>query len=61
MYRGFGKTNGCEEIKMVRYARLEEMERVNELRKQVNELHCKGRPEIFRSGFAGKCRILYSI
>lgn len=43
---------------MVRYARFEELQRVNELRKQVNELHCKGRPEIFRSGF---CREMQDI
>ncbi|MGN0498472.1 MAG: GNAT family N-acetyltransferase [Acutalibacteraceae bacterium] len=36
---------------MVRYANYEELEQVNKLRKQVNELHCNGRPDIFRSGF----------
>ena len=51
MCHGAGKTNRCEEIKMVRYANYEEPEQINRLRKQVNELHCKGRPDIFRSGF----------
>lgn len=36
---------------MVRYAVYEELERVNELRKQVNDVHVEGRPDIFRSGF----------
>lgn len=36
---------------MVRYATREELERVNELRKMVNEVHCNGRPDIFKGGF----------
>lgn len=36
---------------MVRYATRDELERVNELRKMVNEVHCKGRPDIFKDGF----------
>lgn len=36
---------------MVRYATREELERVNELRKIVNEVHCNGRPDIFKDGF----------
>ena len=36
---------------MVRYATREELERVNELRKIVNEVHCNGRPDIFKVGF----------
>ena len=36
---------------MVRYATREELERVNELRKIVNKVHCNGRPDIFRGGF----------
>ncbi len=58
MCRGAGKTNRCEEIKMVRYANYEEPEQINRLRKQVNELHCKGRPDIFRSGF---CREMQDV
>ena len=36
---------------MVRYATREALERVNEIRKIVNEVHCNGRPDIFRGGF----------
>lgn len=35
----------------VRYAKREELERVNELRRMVNELHAENRPDIFRPGF----------
>ncbi len=35
----------------VRLAVPEELPRVNELRRQVNELHVRGRPDIFRPGF----------
>lgn len=35
----------------VRYAKFDELSRVNELRRAVSELHAKGRPDIFRSGF----------
>ena len=33
---------------IVRYAKGEELESVNNIRKQVNEVHVKGRPDIFR-------------
>lgn len=36
---------------MVRFAKKEDLNRVNELRKEVNELHVKGRPDIFKGGF----------
>lgn len=36
---------------MVRFARNEDLERVNELRKQVNDVHVEGRPDIFKPGF----------
>ena len=36
----------------VRFARENELERVNALRKQVNDLHVKGRPDIFKPGFS---------
>lgn len=32
----------------VRYAKREELESVNKIRKQVNEVHAKGRPDVFR-------------
>ena len=35
----------------VRPAKRDELERVNELRRMVNEVHVQGRPDIFRSGF----------
>ena len=35
----------------VRPAKREELERVNELRRQVNDLHVQGRPGHFRPGF----------
>lgn len=40
----------------VRYARADELERVNELREQVSELHAEGRPDIFRPGFCAELR-----
>ena len=36
---------------MVRYANREDLARVNELRRQVNDLHVEGRPDIFKPGF----------
>ena len=36
---------------MVRYAKFDELPRVNELRRTVSELHAEGRPDIFRPGF----------
>lgn len=33
---------------IVRYANREELESVNKIRRQVNEVHVKGRPDIFR-------------
>ena len=36
---------------MVRYAKKEELERVNELRKQVSDVHYKGRPDMCRNEF----------
>ena len=40
----------------IRFAGEEELEQVNELRKQVNELHVKERPEIFKPGFPRELR-----
>lgn len=36
---------------VVRYAERSELERINELRSMVNDLHVNGRPDIFRPGF----------
>ena len=41
---------------MVRFAREEDLESVNELRRQVNELHVAGRPETFKPGFCDELR-----
>ncbi len=40
---------------MVRFAEEKDIIRVNELRKQVNDIHVEGRPDIFKAGF---CREL---
>ena len=52
-----------EEISVnVRFAREEELDRVNELRKQVNDLHVAGKPEVFKPGFGSDLRdFIYSI
>ena len=36
---------------MVRIATIEDFDRVNELRKQVNDLHVNGRPDHFKAGW----------
>ena len=36
----------------VRFAREHELSRVNELRKQVNDLHVAGKPDTFKPGFS---------
>lgn len=47
---------------MVRFAKESELDRVNELRKQVNDLHVKGKPEIFKPGFPDELRdYIYAI
>ena len=38
-------------MNMVRIAKPEDAERINELRRQVNELHVNGRPNHFKAGF----------
>ena len=40
----------------VRFIRDEDLGRVNELRKQVNDLHVAGKPEVFRPGFCDELR-----
>ncbi len=39
---------------MVRLAKKEELERVNEIRRTVHAVHADGRPDIFKSGFPEK-------
>ena len=40
----------------VRFAEYADLDRVNELRKQVNDLHVAGMPEIFKPGFPDELR-----
>ena len=47
-----------EEIKMVRFAEEKDLDIVNELRKQVNDIHADGRPDVFKSGFGIELREL---
>ena len=37
---------------MIRYATLADIEKINILRKQVNDLHIQGEPQIFKLGFS---------
>ena len=41
---------------MIRKAEMKDLDAVNELRRQVNELHVQGRPEIFKPGFGPELR-----
>ena len=41
---------------IIRFAKESELVRVNELRKQVNDLHVEGKPEIFRAGFRSRAK-----
>ena len=46
----------------VRFAREEDLARVNELRRQVNDLHVAGKPEVFKPGFCDELRdYIYAI
>ena len=46
----------------VRLAQRDDLERVNELRRQVNDVHTAGRPDIFRPGFGEElCGYVYTI
>lgn len=47
---------------MVRFAKKEDLERVNELRKIVNDVHVEGRPDIFKAGSHDELRdFIYEI
>ena len=41
---------------VVRFVREEELDRVNELRRQVNDIHVAGVPEVFKPGFSDELR-----
>ena len=46
----------------VRYAKKSELERVNEIRYQVNRVHLNGRPDIFRDDFCDEMKnIVYKV
>ena len=46
----------------VRFAKENELERINELRRQVNDIHVAGKPEVFKPGFSQEMRdIIYKI
>ena len=36
---------------LIRFAKEEDLGRVNELRRQVNDLHVEGKPDVFKPGF----------
>lgn len=40
----------------IRFAKEDELERVNELRKQVNDIHVEGKPDVFKAGFNDELR-----
>lgn len=40
----------------IRFAKREDAEKINILRKQVNELHVNGKPEVFKAGFSDELR-----
>jgi ribosomal protein S18 acetylase RimI-like enzyme len=41
---------------IVRFAKENELGRVNELRKQVNDIHVEGKPDVFKPGFGEELR-----
>lgn len=41
---------------IIRFAKENELVRVNELRNQVNDLHVEGKPEVFKAGFNDELR-----
>ena len=40
----------------IRFAKEEELERINDLRKQVNYIHVAGKPDVFKPGFGEELR-----
>lgn len=46
---------------MVRFAKEKDLDRVNELRKQVNDIHVEGRPDVFKAGFGNEIRDLAKV
>ena len=46
---------------IVRFAKESELDRVNELRKQVNDIHVEGKPDVFKPGFGQELRDLVKV
>lgn len=47
---------------IIRYAKRSELDRVNEIRLQVNNVHANGRPDIFRNDFCDEMQnIIYRV
>lgn len=47
---------------MIRFAEKKDLERVNELRRQVSQVHANGRPDIFWAEFRSEMQnLIYSI
>ena len=40
----------------IRFARKDDLDQVNVLRKQVNDLHVEGKPDVFKPGFSDELR-----
>lgn len=40
----------------IRFAKEDELEQINKLRKQVNDLHVEGKPDVFKAGFNDELR-----
>lgn len=41
---------------IVRLAKKEELDEINKLRKQINDIHVEGKPEVFKEGFNDELR-----
>ncbi len=41
---------------MIRFAEEKDLDRINEFRKQVNDIHVEGRPDMFKPGFGVELR-----
>ena len=47
---------------IIRFVKDNELIRVNEMRRQINDIHVKGKPEIFKEGFNNELRdYIYTI
>lgn len=42
---------------MVRFGTEKDVEKINDLRKQVNEIHAVGRPDVFKAEFDQKLQV----